>query len=73
MASLRLLHAIVNKMERNDNVLNIVIVPKNLGLLLKIDTPQAIKDNGYKTLENGKQLKSHTGFMNISDLEEFVK
>jgi hypothetical protein len=56
MASLRLLHAIVNKMERNDNVLNIVIVPKNLGLLLKIDTPQAIKDNGYKTLENGKQL-----------------
>ena len=23
--------------------------------------------------ENGKQLKSHTGFMNISDLEEFVK
>lgn len=23
--------------------------------------------------ENGKILKSHTGFMNISDLEEFIK
>lgn len=23
--------------------------------------------------ENGKVLKTHTGFMNISDLEEFVK
>lgn len=56
MASLRLLQAVVNKMERNDNVLNIVIVPKNLGLILKVDGAQAIKDNGYKTLENGKQL-----------------
>ncbi len=23
--------------------------------------------------ENGKLIKSHTGFMNVSDLEEFVK
>ena len=55
MASLNILANLVEKMERTDNVLNIVLVPKSLGGILKLDVVNEWIANGNKTA-GGKQL-----------------
>ena len=54
-AAMKLMAQLVNKLERTENVLNIVIYSKNMCGSLKIDNPDFWASNGNKT-EQGTQL-----------------
>ena len=73
LASLRLLQAVVGKMERNDDVLNIVLIPKSLGMILQLNKAKTVKANGY-VAENGNKLsKEYVDLMvYINELREYL-
>jgi predicted ribonuclease YlaK len=56
MASLRAFIDVLEGLDENATETTIILVPKTLALLLKMDRPAQIRDNGYKTPETGKEL-----------------
>lgn len=55
MGALQTIATILENISDEEKDLNIILIPKNLGLLLKRDTAYEIRDNEYKT-KTGKQL-----------------
>ena len=56
MASLKAFVDVLESLDENAKDTTIILVPKTLALLLKMDRPAQIRDNGYKTPETGKEL-----------------
>ena len=55
MASLNAVIEVLENIPEDSSDLHIVLLPKCLGLMLKLDQPAKIRDNGYKT-EKGAAL-----------------
>ena len=55
MASLNAVINVLENIPENSEDLHIVLLPKCLGLMLKLDNPAHIRDNGYKT-DKGAEL-----------------
>ena len=73
MAALNAVAEVLENLDADSEDLHIILVPKCLGLLLKLDGPAKIRENGYKT-EKGTELSEE--FVNymcaINELREWL-
>lgn len=63
MASLNALLNVLENLDENSEDLTVILVPKSLGLLLKMDAPKTIQENGYKTEKGTELTKEYVDLM----------
>ena len=69
MSALQAIATLLENIPEEEKDLNIILIPKNLGLLLKRDTAYEIRDNDYTTKTGKKLTKEYIDMMcYINDL-----
>ena len=63
MASLNAVISVLENIPEDSSDLHIVLLPKCLGLMLKLDNPAHIRDNGYKTDKGAELTKEFVDLM----------
>lgn len=63
MASLNAVIEVLENIPEQSDDLHIVLLPKCLGLMLKLDNPAHIRDNGYKTDKGAELTKEFVDLM----------
>jgi predicted ribonuclease YlaK len=72
MSALQTIATLLENIPENETNLNIILIPKNLGLLLKKETAYEVRDNNYTTKTGKKLTKEYIDMMcYINDLREW--
>ena len=54
MASIKAVISLLEKLDENATELTTIIVPRSLSIMLQMNRPQSIKDNGYKSEDESR-------------------